>query len=148
MAQYNLSVVVSGPGDNPTYRSHWAFALHPPNSEIGNLLQVLPLDVDNLIYGFDKRKGVVFQSKCSEGFFTIATLSPKQYQDTDKIISQEPAPRNGKDRCQDWVAECILALEVEEMVPAGTSEWLSELVGQPASVVASKTGARWVCTIR
>lgn len=145
---YNLSVVVYGPGDDPNHRSHWTFALHAPNSSIGNLLHVTVLDLDKLIYGFDKRKGVEVQSKSSEGYFTIASLSPEQYRRADEIISQEPAPNNGKDRCQDWVQNCIIALEVEEIVPPGTSEWLGVLVGQPAATVASKTGARWVGTHR
>ncbi|KAF2118758.1 hypothetical protein BDV96DRAFT_642934 [Lophiotrema nucula] len=145
---YNLSVVVSGPGDDPNHRSHWAFALHAPNSSIGNLLHVTVLDLDKLIYAFDKRKGVEVQSRSSEGYFKIASLSLEQYRRTDQIISQEPAPNNGRDRCQDWVQNCIIALEIEEIVPSGTSEWLSGLVGQPAATVASKAGARWVRTLR
>ncbi|KAF2661331.1 hypothetical protein K491DRAFT_449648 [Lophiostoma macrostomum CBS 122681] len=145
---YYLSVIVDGPGDDPNHRSHWAFALHAPGSSVGNLLQVNLLDLNRLVYSFDKRKDVKVQSESSEGYFSIATLSLEQYQRADQIISQEPAPNNGRDRCQDWVQNCIIALEVEEMVPSGTSEWLGGLVGQPAATVASKTGSRWVRTVR
>ncbi|KAF2248946.1 hypothetical protein BU26DRAFT_519123 [Trematosphaeria pertusa] len=145
---YNLSVIVYGPGDDPNHRSHWAFAFHAPGSSVGNILHVTLLDLNKLVYAFEKRKGVEVQSKSSEGYFTIATLSLEQYQRADRIISQEPAPNNGKDRCQDWVQNCIIALEVEEIVPPGTSEWLGGLVAQPAATVASKTGSRWVRTVR
>lgn len=141
---HKLSVVVDGPGDDPNHRSHWAFALHPPNSPLGTLLQVTVLDLNKLIYGFDKRRGVEIQSKCSEGYFNVATLPQEQYNRAEQIISQEPAPNNGKDRCQDWVQNCIIALEVEGVVPPGTSEWVEGLVGQPATVVASMVKDRWV----
>lgn len=124
-----LSVVVSGPGDDPNHRSHWIFAFHMLGSSVGNILQVDLLDLNRLVYAFDKRTGVEFQSKSSEGYFTIATLSLQQYQRADQIISQEPAPNNEKNRCQDWVQNCVIALEVGEIVPPGTSEWLGELVG-------------------
>jgi hypothetical protein len=75
-------------------------------------------------------------------------LTREQCQRADKIISEEPAPRNGRDRCQDWVCNCVIALEVEEVVEAGTSEWVSGLVGLPAESVRSRTGARWVSTVR
>jgi hypothetical protein len=90
---------------------------------------------------------VEVQSKSSEGYFIIATLSLEQYQRADQIISEEPAPNKGRDRCQDWVQNCIISLEVEEIVPPGTSEWLEGLVGQPAATVASKAGSRWVRTV-
>lgn len=141
---FSLSVIVDGPGNDPNHRSHWAFALHDPASQYGDLLQVTVLDLDRLIYAFDKRKGVEIQSRSAEGYFTIASLAREEYRRADKIISDEPAPRNGKDRCQDWVQNCVLALEIERLVADGTSEWLGGLVGQPAATVARKAGGRWV----
>ena len=145
---YNLSIVVSGPNDDPSNCSRWAFALHAPDSPIGNLLDVTALKLDRPIYAFDKRAGVEFQSIYSEGYFVIARLSPEQYWRADQIIAQEPAPVNGKDRCQDWIQNCVIALEIEEIVPPGTSEWLGELVGKPATVIASSPGTRWVSSHR
>jgi hypothetical protein len=144
---YYLSVVVDGLGDDPKNRSHWAFALHASNASIGTILQVLVLNLDRLVYGFDKRKGVDVQSTSSEGYLTIANLSLEQKYQANEIISQQSAPRNGKDRRQDWVQNYVIALEVEEIIEAGTSEWLLDLVGQPASTVKSKAGIRWVSTV-
>ncbi|KAF2473208.1 uncharacterized protein BDR25DRAFT_387380 [Lindgomyces ingoldianus] len=98
---YYLSVVVYGPGNDPNHRSHWAFAFYAPGSLIRNLLHVTLLNLNKFVYAFDKCKGVNVHSKSSKGYFTIATLSPEQYQRADQIISQEPAPNNRKDRCQD-----------------------------------------------
>ncbi|KAF2268696.1 hypothetical protein CC78DRAFT_350808 [Lojkania enalia] len=145
---YTISIVVHGPGDDPNHRSHWSFALYRDNSVIGNVLHVVLLDLNKLIYGFDKRTGVSYHSRSSEGIFTVANLTHSQYLQADRIISQEPPPRNGKDRCQDWAYNCIIALEVEEIVPSGTSQWISGLVGQPAAVVEKMTGSRWKRTFR
>lgn len=141
---HSLSIVVDGPGTDPNHRCHWAFAIHPPNSLLGNLLQVTVLDLPSLTYGFDKRTGVEILSNVSEGYFAVASLSVEQHRRADEIISREPAPRNGKDRCQDWVLNCVVALEVEEIVSAGTSEWVAQLVGRPAVEVRSLVGSRWV----
>lgn len=144
---YNLSIIVEGPGLDSQNRSHWALALHTPNSPLCTLLQVLVIDLNKLIYSFDKRSGADIQSKSSEGYFTIASLPPESYARAVHIISSEPAPNNGRDRCQDWVLNCVMALEIEEIIEAGTSEWLGGLVGQSAATVEGKAGARWVGNI-
>jgi len=143
MATYCLSIAVYGPGDDPNNRSHWAIFLHAPTGSVGHMLHVSLIDRDRLWYQFDPRNDYDIFSPSSEGCFLVATLTLSQYQQAYQIISQEPAPANGTDRCQDWVLACIIALEVEEIVPPGTSEWVGALVGRTAADVAAITGDRW-----
>lgn len=37
----------------------------------------------------------------------------------------------------------MIALEAEELLPAGTSEWVAKLVGKPSKDVAAAVGGRW-----
>ena len=49
-----------------------------------------------------------------------------------------------KDRCQDWILSCIISLEVEEIVPEGTAQWIEPFVGLPSAVLAERVGKRWI----
>lgn len=135
-----------GEGTDSNHRSHWAFALHPVDSARGHLLHVLLIDKDRLYYQFEIRKDVHYQSASSEGVFLVAQLTVTQYARVVRQISSEAAPRNGKDRCQDWCYNCIIGLEVEELVPAGTSHWIHSLLGLPAKTLAQRVGTRWKTT--
>lgn len=143
MPEHYLSVIVYGAGDDPNNRSHWAFAFHRPGSDLCNLLHVLLIDLSRLIYQFETRHGIPLQCDNPEGYFTLACLDTAQYTHAIRIISGEPAPRNGVDRGQDWVLSCVISLEAEEIVAAGSSEWVESLVGLPATTLASRAGQKW-----
>jgi len=144
MSTHALSLVVCGKGDDPSNPSHWSFNFHPIFSQTGTQLQVLIIDPDHLWYQFDKRDGAPILAPESEGHFQIATFTPTQYARASDIICNEPAPRNGRDRCQDWIVNCLIGLEAEEVVPAGTAERIGDLVGKTASMVAHAVGEDWV----
>jgi hypothetical protein len=144
MSYLDLSIVVYGPGEDPQHRSHWAFAIHKPDAIIGHVLHVSLLNLERLIYQFEIRKGVMVRSISSEGSFSVARLTPGQAGQASNIISEEPAPRDGVERCQDWVLRAVISLEAEEIVPAGTSERIGNLVGQSANNVAGVVGDKWI----
>ena len=146
MSSHSLSIVVDGPGIDADHRSHWAFAIHHDNTEYGTVMQVQVIDLSRLIYQFDERKGVEIRSKGSEGSFTVASLTQEQARQAAKIIREEPAPRDGVERCQDWVLRTIISLEAEEVVPPGTSADLERLIGKTATTVAEQVGVRWIKT--
>lgn len=93
---YELAVSVCGRGEDPNHRSHWGFLLSAPGSQYGNLLQVVPLDLERLIYQFERRDGESLESRSCEGRYIVANLSAPKYQEAESIITREPAPRNGK----------------------------------------------------
>ncbi|KAF2214176.1 hypothetical protein CERZMDRAFT_38615 [Cercospora zeae-maydis SCOH1-5] len=146
MPNYALSIVVYGLGTDPNHRSHWAFAIHEIGAGVGALLHVSLLDLQRLIYQFDSRRDVVIRSRSSEGSFVVGLLRQEQVRQAIEIISGEPAPRDGVERCQDWVLRAVISLEAEEIVAPGTSNMISSLVGKPARVVAQAVGRRWTKT--
>ncbi|KAF7191964.1 hypothetical protein HII31_06609 [Pseudocercospora fuligena] len=146
MSQLVLSIVVYGPGTDPNHRSHWAFAIHKKNQETGVLLHVSVIDLPRLIYQYDHRRDVVLRSASSEGSFVVAELAQGSAGKAVQLISEEPAPADGVERCQDWVLRATISLEAEEIVPAGTSDWIAGLVGQPADSVARAVSERWTST--
>lgn len=148
MSDHHLSIVIEGKGLYDETRSHWAFAIHPENENIGTILQVLVIDKERLLYQFDLRKGVDVRSLGSEGSFTLAKLKYEQVSQVRDIISSEPAPRNGTDRCQDWVLGAVIALEEAELVPEGSCDAIANLVGKSAVDVARTVGDRWTATAR
>ncbi|KAK6533536.1 hypothetical protein TWF694_002474 [Orbilia ellipsospora] len=154
MPDYDLSIVIFGDGSNPAawQGSHWAFGVQETNdsSEKGDLLQVLLLDESQKWYHFDKRENVTILDPISEGKIKIATLSSEQNKEVVRLISQEPAPRDGKKGCQDWVIECLLTLETQDfgLIPNGTVDFVSSLVRKPVTYVASQAGEKWTPTKR
>lgn len=146
MATYSLSIVVDGPGTDANHRSHWTFAIHHNAAETGTIMQVQVIDLSKLIYQFDERRGVEIRSKGSEGSFTVASLTQQQMRQAVQIIREEPEPRNGVERCQDWVLRTVISLEAEEVVPPGASAEIETLIGKTAAAVAHQVGGRWVDT--
>jgi hypothetical protein len=138
---------VHGPGTDANHRSHWAFAIHRKTAESGVLLHVQLIDLSKLIYQYDERRGVDVRSRSSEGSFEVGSLKDEQVQQAVKVIRDEAAPKDGVEKCQDWVLRAIISLEAEEIVPPGTSEWIGTLVGQAATTVAQAAGNRWVRTV-
>jgi hypothetical protein len=147
MATHVLSIVVYGPGTDSNHRSHWAFAIHRKTSDSGILLHVQLIDLKKLIYTFNERTGVDVRSKSSEGSFQVAFLEGQQVHRAAEIIRKEVAPSDGIERCQDWVQNAIISLEVEGIVPSGTSVWIEKLVGKAATDVAQAVGNKWVNTV-
>lgn len=142
MSDYLLSIIVSGRGDDPNHRSHWAFAIHRPDQPLCTLYQV-NLIGEGLIYQFEERGGEPLLSRSSEGHFLVGPIKSSNYVKTKEIISKEPAPRNGRDRCQDWVMNCIIVLETEELVEDGTSELISRLIGKNVDQLKGIVQDRW-----
>lgn len=104
------------------------------------------IDLQRLIYQFETRRDVVIRSKSSEGTFVVSHIRQEHIRQAIEIISTEPAPRDGVERCQDWILRAVISLEAEEIVPPGTADFISRLVGQPAAVVARAVGERWTVT--
>lgn len=146
MAYYSLSIVVDGPGTDANHRSHWTFAIHHNAAETGIIMQVQVIDLSKLIYQFDERTGVDIRSKGSEGSFAVASLTHEQMQQAVRIIREEPAPRDGVERCQDWVLRTIISLEAEELLAPGASAEIESLIGKPATTVAQQVSERWIAT--
>jgi hypothetical protein len=146
MSSCSLSVVVDGSGADAKHRSHWTFAIHNDNTDVGTVMQVQVIDLSKLIYQFDERRGVDIRSRGSEGSFKVASLTREQARQAAKIIREEPPPRDGVERCQDWVLRAIISLEAEEDVPPGTSADIETLVGKAATAVAEQVGDRWIRT--
>ena len=146
MASYSLSIIVDGPGTDANHRSHWTFAIHHNAAETGIIMQVQVIDLGKLIYQFDERRGVDIRSKGSEGSFSVASLTNEQMQQAVRIIREEPAPRDGVERCQDWVLRTVITLEAEEVVPPGASAEIETLIGRTATAVAQQVGERWIDT--
>jgi hypothetical protein len=102
--------------------------------------------LSRLIYQFDERRGVDIRNRGSEGSFKVASLTQEQARQAAKLIREEPPPRDGVERCQDWVLRAIISLEAEEVVPPGTSADIETLVGKAATAVAEQVGDRWIKT--
>jgi hypothetical protein len=141
---YTLSIVLHGPGTDPNNRSHWTLALHRPPSPLATVLQVNVLDLASLTYASTTRNGEVLLPASAEGRVEVGTLDMAGYIAVKRVVEGVQAPNNGKDRCQDWVLDYIVALEVEGVVAEGTSEWVGGLVGRSAVEVEKEVGDRWV----
>jgi hypothetical protein len=144
MSTLCLSIAVYGPGTDANNRSHWAFAIHKPGSDRGNLLQVLVISLRGLIYQLDARQDVTFLGEDSEGAFALATLTAEQAREAARIIAQEPAPRDGVDRCQDWTLSAVIALEEAGLVADGASDLVARLIGNSAAQLAAAVGTKWI----
>ena len=144
MSKYTLYIVIEGPGHSAQYRSHWLFAFRRSGSDLANIYQVLVLDDFHQIYGFDRRDGIPFPVSGCEGAVKLAELAPHQYVRAQQVLLAEPAPKNGWDRFQDWTLNCVIGLEVEEILGVGTAELLAGLVGRSAAGVEEMVRSRWV----
>ena len=144
---YQLSITVFGLGEDPNHRSHWGFTLHQPSTGIIDLLHVRLIDLDKLWYQFEPRLGTNLADLATMqamGMCRLAQLNHQQRQQVIQVIGNEPAPRDGSRRCQDWVFSTLIALEVEELVPPGTSEFWKGMVGRPAAEVKRAVGGDWI----
>ncbi|KAE8144485.1 hypothetical protein BDV25DRAFT_92897 [Aspergillus avenaceus] len=143
MSYYHLSLAVSGEGKDPRYRSHWAFAIHEPGQVVGDLLHVRPIDLPRLWYEFEHRSNAELVLVDAIGLAKIAELDAPQRLQVIDVLREEKAPRDGTRRCQDWIFSALISLEVEELVPSGTSELWKGLMGRTATDVEETVGADW-----
>ncbi|KAJ8111989.1 hypothetical protein OPT61_g5540 [Boeremia exigua] len=134
--------LLDGPGEDPNNRSHWGFLIHSQGQKVGNLLHVQLISLTGLVYQFEVKSGHPLESETCEGQLLLNYIEASKYHQVVSTISQQPAPRNNKDRCQDWTLECVIALEAEELVPAGTSTLVGGLIGKSAQAVATAAGQR------
>ncbi|KAL3475632.1 hypothetical protein BJX99DRAFT_156164 [Aspergillus californicus] len=140
---YELLIEVCGPGLTPKSRSHWGFAIREPGAPFGDLLHVQVIDPERLWYQFDIREGIDLATMQAEGMAKIADLTAEQRRQIVAVIRVEAAPRDGTRRCQEWVVDALVSLEVEELVPDGTSQFWSGMVGKRAEEVRRATGKAW-----
>lgn len=141
--EYELSIMISGPGEDPEYRSHWGFFIQEPTELFGDLLHVKVIDLDRLWYQFEPCTGTSIATAKALGMVKIGNLSAKQRQEAIRTISSEPAPKDGRKRCQDWVFDTLLSLEINELVPSGTCQFWIEMVGKSAKAVQEAAGTEW-----
>lgn len=150
-----LSLLIEGPGTEPDAPSHWSLALHPSTSTLCTLLNVIALNSEDTprarhVFGFDRRDGHEFLNNDSKGRVLLASnLSGIQYKKISKIIEDQPPPVNANgegEHCQHWVVNCLVDLEVEELIEAGLTELVGALIGKSAEVVKEVTGKKgiWV----
>ncbi|KAL4932675.1 uncharacterized protein BDV17DRAFT_287617 [Aspergillus undulatus] len=148
MTTHELYIPIAGPGLTPQSRSHWSFLLRKPGATYGDLLHVQVIDLTKLWYQFDAREGIDLSSSSlqAEGMVKIADLTGEQRRRVIATIRNEAAPRDGKRRCQEWVVDALVSLEVEELVPGGTAERWSSFVGWRAGDVKGVMGqeGKWV----
>lgn len=140
---YHLSIEVFGSGEDPNHRSHWGFMIHQPPNTTGDLLQVGLADLYRLWYEFESRSNTDIVDMQALGLCRLAESTPPQRRQVTQVIKSEPAPRDGSTKCQDWVFSTLLSLEVEELVPDGTSEFRKGMVGRTAREVERSIGDRW-----
>ncbi|KAJ5099776.1 hypothetical protein N7532_006777 [Penicillium argentinense] len=140
---YQLSIEVFGKGDEPSARSHWGFMIHQPPGTTGDLLHVRLIDLDRLWYEFESRSSTNIVDMAALGLCRLAVLSPPQRRRAMEVIRSEPPPRDGARKCQDWVFTTLISLEVDELVPAGTSQFWKGMVGRPAMEVKGSIGDAW-----
>ncbi|KAL4735200.1 hypothetical protein BDV11DRAFT_38724 [Aspergillus similis] len=129
---HELYIPISGLGLTPASCSHWSFFLRTPGASYGDLLHIQPISLSPLWFQFDAREGIDISSLQAEGMVKIADLTPEQRRLAVKIIRSEPAPRDGKRRCQEWVVDVLVSLEVEELVSPGTAGFWGGLLWMPA----------------
>jgi hypothetical protein len=145
MTTKSLSLLVTGPGLSPQHRSHWSLALHFPDQTIGRVYQVSLVSLSHLLYIFDVRDGVDIRPVGSEGSFELASgLDWEAARRVEQVVRGEEAPRDGVERCQDWVLRVVVGLEVEGLVESGTAEMVGGCVGRSAREVRERVGGKWV----
>lgn len=141
---HHLCIEAIGSGEVPNHRSHWAFVIYKPLENFGDLYQVLPIDLERLWYQHDRREATNIKASQAIGMCTIAVLDAKTRWEAIRVIQNEPAPKDGKRRCQDWTIDVLIALEVEELVDPGTAEKWSRRVGMTTRELARSCGTDWV----
>ncbi|KAJ5259354.1 hypothetical protein N7478_012335 [Penicillium angulare] len=132
---YELSIEIFGTGEDPQHRSHWGFVIHRPSSLVGDLLHVKVIDLDRLWYQFEPRMNTPLRTMQAVGKIKLGDLNEQQ---------RQHAIQGWEKRCQDWVYDTLLSLEVEELVPSGTCHIWKGMVGKSARAVQATPGVNWM----
>lgn len=140
---FELFIEVFGNGDDPNHRSHWGFLVARQGDDFGDLYHVLLIDQSKLWYQLDVRRGTTIKTRQAEGVCKIPLQDGALLSKTIKIIESEPAPQDGKRKCQDWTVDVLISLEAEEIVEAGTAEKWGNRVGMNAKDLAKDCGGDW-----
>lgn len=140
---YEISVIVYGLGTDPEYRSHWAFMIHRVGYDFGDLLHVTLLDLETLRFIFEHRSGTKLKSRQAIGRCRLAKLTAAQRLLAIRIMMGEKPPNDGMKRCQEWILEVLISLEVEELVPPGMSSRWEKNIGKPAKQVSLAMADVW-----
>ncbi|TQB68885.1 hypothetical protein MPDQ_002658 [Monascus purpureus] len=139
-----LHIEVFKNGDNPNQRSHWGFLLAKPEEDFGDLYHVQLIDQSTLWYQLAVREATTIKTRHAIGMCKIARLNAGLRSKVVEIISNEPAPRGDKRRCQDWTIDVLASLEVEELIEAGTAERWNKRVGMNVKDIAKDCGNDWI----
>ncbi|KAL5340000.1 hypothetical protein BJX70DRAFT_137663 [Aspergillus crustosus] len=140
---YRLSIAIFGPGTSEP--AHWGFVIHQPYATFGDLLHVRVIDVPSNIFQFEPRIRHLLESQGAWGLCKLADLNREQRSKVASILEKEvPTPRGGTKNCQDWVIDGLVALEVEELVAAGTAEIWSARVGKTTIFIRGEIGGDWI----
>ncbi|KAH8435057.1 uncharacterized protein LDX57_012686 [Aspergillus melleus] len=141
---FQLCIRAIGNGDDPNHRSHWGFIFYTPGEDYGDLYHVQVIDLPRLWYQADTRQAVNIKEQQAVGMCRIALLDTRLRAHAVQVIQGEPAPRDGKSRCQDWTVQVLISLEAEELVEPGTAETWSKRVGMKAKDLAEDCGNDWI----
>ncbi|KAK2754418.1 hypothetical protein FQN54_007062 [Arachnomyces sp. PD_36] len=140
---YQLSVTICGPGTPEP--AHWAFIIHQPPQKKGEIVHVIVLDETNNIFQFEARGGHTLTSRQAVGMCKLKTLSSAERSRVVSVLTNEvPAPRGGTKNCQDWLIDGLVALEVEELVPDGTTAAWAPRVGKLTDEIEEELGGDWI----
>lgn len=142
--EYELCIEIFGLGEDPNHRCHWGFVIRKPANPYGDLLNVQIIDSDKLWYHFEYRPNIELNTMGAVGLCKIATLTFQQRLKAMEIIKGERAPMDGEKRCQDWTFDTLISLEVEDLVPAGTSEFWKGIIGKMAKEIRDAVGENWI----
>ncbi|KAF2092276.1 hypothetical protein K490DRAFT_32490 [Saccharata proteae CBS 121410] len=143
--EYQLSIILYDQDGESIDGSHWGLIFHMDDSEVGNLFHVTLLDPKLQVYQLDQRHGYLIHSKNSSGYFNVARISQYQCVWAAGIIEKETIPVDATATCKEWVLNCLISLEVEELVPAGTSLWLEPLLKLPLEDIVDRLEDKWHC---
>lgn len=138
---YQLSVSIFGPGSSE--RAHWGFVIHQPPNLYGDLLHVRVIDVPANRFIFENRSGHGLRSQNAWGLCKVALLDNAQRIKVTSILSSEKPPNGGTKDCQDWVIDALVSLEVEELVPDGTTQTWKSRVGKQSVAIKGEVGRDW-----
>ncbi|KAI9933097.1 hypothetical protein ASPWEDRAFT_42851 [Aspergillus wentii DTO 134E9] len=125
---FQLSIAIFGSGISEP--AHWGFCIHIPGEMEGELLHVRVIDVRLNIFQFEPRIPHDLESQTAFGLCKLRNLNSAERSKVASILAQEPAPRGGKENCQNWVVDALVALEVEELVPDGTADIWNSRIGK------------------
>lgn len=134
-------MTIGGPGTSE--HAHWGFVIHEPSNWFGDLLHVRVIDIPSNRFIFENRTGHELVSQDAWGLCKITMLNTAQRTKVISILSNERPPLGGTKDCQDWVLDALVSLEVEELVPDGTTQIWTSRAGKETDVIKREAGADW-----